>query len=255
MTDFWQIGPGKARRLNNAYLYTMGDVARKSLYDEEFFYKTFGIDGEILVDHAWGMESVTMADIKNYETEKRSLSNGQVLPRPYEFAEARVVFSEMIEVLCTDLFAKRLVTKVCGWWVSYDYKSLEHCPYYDGPVSIDFYGRLHPRHTNGTVRLPTETNSIKIITEAILRQFDAKTDHRLLFRRLGVCANDVTTDMGAYQINMFVDYEALQRENKLRSAMHGVRQRFGANAVFRGMNLIEGATALQRNAEIGGHRA
>lgn len=255
LTDFWQIGPGKARRLNNAYLYTMGDVARKSLYDEEFFYKTFGIDGEILVDHAWGMESVTMADIKNYKTEKHSLSNGQVLPRPYEFAEARVVFSEMIEVLCTDLFAKRLVTKVCGWWVSYDYKSLEHCPYYDGPVSIDFYGRLHPRHNNGTVRLPTETNSIKIITEAILRQFDAKTDHRLLFRRLGVCANNVTTDMGAYQINMFVDYEALQRENKLRSAMHGVRQRFGANAVFRGMNLIEGATALQRNAEIGGHRA
>lgn len=255
LTDFWQIGPGKARRLNNAYLFTMGDVARKSLYDEEFFYKTFGIDGEVLLDHAWGIENVTMQDIKSYKTEKHSLSNGQVLSRPYSYADARVVFSEMVESLCTDLFDKRLVTKACTWWVSYDYKSLEHCPYYDGPLSIDFYGRLHPRHSNGTVRLPAETNSIRIVTEAVLRQFDEKVDRRLLFRRLGICANDVTTDMKAYQISMFVDYAALERENKLRSAMREVRQRFGANSIFRGMNLVEGATALERNAQIGGHRA
>ena len=255
LTDFWQIGPGKARRLNNAYLFTMGDVARKSLYDEEFFYKTFGIDGEVLLDHAWGIENVTMQDIKSYKTEKHSLSNGQVLPRPYSYADARVVFSEMVESLCTDLFDKRLVTKACTWWVSYDYKSLEHCPYYDGPLSIDFYGRLHPRHSNGTVRLPAETNSIRIVTEAVLRQFDEKVDRRLLFRRLGICANDVTTDMKAYQVSMFVDYAALERENKLRSAMREVRQRFGANSIFRGMNLVEGATALERNAQIGGHRA
>ena len=255
LTDFWQIGPGKARRLNNTYLFTMGDVARKSLYDEEFFYKTFGIDGEVLLDHAWGLENVTMQDIKSYKTEKHSLSNGQVLPRPYSYADARVVFSEMVESLCTDLFDKRLVTKACTWWTSYDYKSLEHCPFYDGPLSIDFYGRLHPRHSNGTVRLPAETNSIRIVTEAVLRQFDEKVDRRLLFRRLGICANDVTTDMKAYQVSMFVDYAALERENKLRSAMREVRQRFGANSIFRGMNLVEGATALERNAQIGGHRA
>ena len=255
LTDFWQIGPGKARRLNNAYLFTMGDVARKSLYDEEFFYKTFGIDGEVLLDHAWGIENVTMQDIKSYKTEKHSLSNGQVLSKPYSYADARVVFAEMVESLCTDLFDKRLVTKACTWWVSYDYKSLEHCPYYDGPLSIDFYGRLHPRHNNGTVRLPVETNSIQIATEAVLRQFDEKVDRRLLFRRLGICANDVTTDVKAYQISMFVDYSALERENKLRSAMQEVRQRFGANSIFRGMNLVEGATALERNAQIGGHRA
>ena len=255
LTDFWQIGPGKARRLNNAYLFTMGDVARKSLYDEEFFYKTFGIDGEVLLDHAWGIENVTMQDIKSYKTEKHSLSNGQVLSKPYSYADARVVFAEMVESLCTDLFDKRLVTKACTWWVSYDYKSLEHCPYYDGPLSIDFYGRLHPRHNNGTVRLPVETNSIQIVTEAVLRQFDEKVDRRLLFRRLGICANDVTTDMKAYQISMFVNYAALERENKLRSAMREVRQRYGANSIFRGMNLVEGATALERNAQIGGHRA
>ena len=161
----------------------------------------------------------------------------------------------MVESLCTDLFDKRLVTKACTWWVSYDYKSLEHCPYYDGPLSIDFYGRLHPRHSNGTVRLPAETNSIRIVIEAVLRQFDEKVDRRLLFRRLGICANDVTTDMKAYQVSMFVDYAALERENKLRSAMREVRQRFGANSIFRGMNLVEGATALERNAQIGGHRA
>lgn len=254
LTDFWQIGPGKARRLNNAYLFTMGDVARKSLYDEEFFYKTFGVDGEILLDHAWGIEPVTMADIKNYKTEKHSLSTGQVLPKPYEYAAARVVFSEMIETLCTDLFAKKLVTKSCGWWVSYDYKSLERCPYYDGPVSIDFYGRVHPRHNNGTVRLPVETNSVRLITEALLRQFDERTDRRLLYRRMGVCADNVTADMNAFQINMFIDYNALARENKLRGAMLEVRKKFGSTALFRGMNLVEGATALERMGQIGGHR-
>ena len=254
LTDFWQIGPGKQRRLEKGYLFTMGDIARRSQFDEEWFYKTFGIDGEILIDHAWGIEPVTMEDIKNFKTERHSVSNGQVLPRPYEYAEARIVFQEMVETLCTELFAKRLVAKTCGWWVSYDYKSLEHCPGYDGPVSIDFYGRLHPKHSNGTVKLPAMTNSIQIVTEAMLKQFDEKTDHRLLYRRLGVCANDVAPDDAACQINMFLDYDKLDHENRLRGAMQLVRQKYGANALFRGMNLMEGATALERNQQIGGHR-
>lgn len=255
LTDFWQIGPGKQRRLEKACLFTMGDVAQKSQQDEEFFYKTFGIDGEILIDHAWGIEPVTMEDIKNYKTETHSVSNGQVLPKPYEYAEARLVFAEMVEMLCTELFSKRLVTKTCTWWVSYDYKSLEHCPYYDGLLSIDFYGRLHPRHSSGTVKLPGMTNSIPVITEAMIRQFDEKTDHRLLYRRLGVCANDVAGDDAACQISMFLDYDKLDRENRLRGAMLHVRQKYGSNALFRGMNLMEGATALERNQQIGGHRA
>lgn len=255
LTDFWQIGAGKRRRLEKAYLFTMGDIAQKSQYDEEYFYKTFGIDGEILIDHAWGIEPVTMEDIKNFKTEKHSVSNGQVLPRPYEYAEARLVFTEMIEVLCTELFSQRLVAKTCTWWVSYDYKSMEHCPGYDGPVSLDYYGRLHPKHSNGTVKLPSMTNSIQLITEAMLKQFDANTDHRLLYRRLGVCANDVAGDDAACQTSLFLDYDKLDRENKLRGAMQLVRQRYGVNALFRGMNLMEGATTLERNQQIGGHRA
>lgn len=255
LTDFWQIGPGKARRLYKAYMFTMGDIAERSQWDEEFFYKQFGIDGEILLDHAWDIEPVTMADIKNYKSEGHSLSNGQVLPRPYKYQEARLVFKEMIEVLCNDLFAKNLVTRACTWWVSYDYKSLEACPNYDGPVSLDFYGRLHPKHSNGTVKLGILTNNLQLITAPMVRQFDEKTDHRLLYRRLGVCAVDVSEDIGMYQMNMFVDYEALDRDRKLTAAMLEVRRKYGANAVFKGMNMLEGATTLERNMQIGGHKA
>ena len=255
LTDFWQIGPGKARRLYKAYMFTMGDIAERFQWDEEFFYKQFGIDGEILLDHAWGIEPVTMADIKNYKSEGHSLSNSQVLPRPYKYQEARLVFKEMIEVLCNDMFSKNLVTRACTWWVSYDYKSLEACPNYDGPVSLDFYGRLHPKHSNGTVKLGTLTNNLQLITAPMVRQFDEKTDHRLLYRRLGVCAVDVSEDIGMYQMNMFVDYEALDRDRRLTAAMLEVRRKYGTNAVFKGMNMLEGATTLERNTQIGGHKA
>ena len=255
LTDFWQIGPGKARRLNKAYLFTMGDVAAKTQYDEEWFYKTFGIDGEILIAHAWGIEPVTMKDIKSYRTSNNSLSNGQVLPRPYKYGEARLVLIEMIEVLCADMFAKGVVSPAFSWWVSYDYKSLEAFPGYDGPVSVDFYGRLHPCHNNGTVKTRIPTNSFMTVRDAILSSFDIKTDHRLLFRRLGVCANEITQDSLGFQIDLFTDYELLDRERRIQGAMAEVRKRYGANAVFKGMNMLEGATMLERNQQIGGHRA
>ena len=255
LTDFWQIGPGKARRLYNAYMFTMGDVAQRTQWDEEFFYRTFGIDGEILIDHAWGIEPVTMRDIKSYRSSGHSLSHGQVLPRPYHYEEARLVFKEMTDVLCADLFAKNLVTRSCTWWVSYDYKSLEACPDYDGPMAIDFYGRLHPKHANGTVRLPTLTNDLQAISALLLRQFEEKTDRRLLFRRIGVCAGEVTEDEGIYQLNLFVDYDAQERDRRLLRAMLDVRRRYGPNSVFKGMNMLEGATTLERNQQIGGHRA
>ena len=255
LTDFWQIGPGKARRLMSAHMFTMGDVAERTQFDEEFFYKTFGIDGEILIDHAWGIEPVTMQDIKNYQTESHSLSNGQVLPRPYKYAEARNVFMEMIDVLCGDMFLKDLTAPAFTWWVSYDYKSLEFCPDYAGPLSIDFYGRIHPRHSNGTVRMRTRTNSVATVTEVLLASFDQKTDHRLLYRRLGVCAVNVTKDNGIVQLDLFVDYDAIEREKRIQRAMLEVRRKYGASAVFKGMNLKEGATTLERNTQIGGHRA
>ena len=255
LTDFWQIGAGKAKRLEKAYLFTMGDIARKSQWDEEWFYKTFGIDGEILIDHAWGKEPVTMQDIKSYHTDSHSLSNGQVLPRPYEYGEARNVFLEMIDVLCADMFKKKLVSPSFSWWVSYDYKSLEKNPYYSGPVTKDFYGRLHPCHNNGTVKMRERTNSPQTVRCALVASFDQKTDHHLLFRRLGVCANNVTDDDGFYQLDFFTDYDAMEKEKKIQNAMLEVRAKYGANALFTGKNMLEGATTLERNMQIGGHRA
>ncbi len=255
LTDFWQIGRGKARRLEKASMHTMGDVAARTQWDEEFFYRNFGIDGEILIDHAWGIEPVTMKDIKSYRSDAHSLSQGQVLPRPYPYPEAKLVFHEMAESLCADLFAKRLVTQACSWWVSYDYRSLEACPEYVGPLSIDFYGRLHPKHSVGIVRLPMASSSTRIIVAPLLRQFDGKTDHRLLYRRLGVCAEDVREDPESFQMDLFGDCEALERDRRLQGAMLEVRRKFGANAVFKGMNMLEGATALERNRQIGGHKA
>ena len=254
LTDFWQIGPGKARRLYSAHMHTMGEVAERTQWDEEYFYKSFGIDGEILIDHAWGIEPVTMQDIKNYHSDSHSLSNGQVLPRPYKYAEARNVFMEMIDVLCADMFLKNLTAPAFTWWVSYDYKSMEACPNYDGPVSIDFYGRIHPKHSNGTVKMKTRTNSVSTVTEALLLSFDQKTDHRLLYRRLGVCADNTAEDDGLYQLNLFVDYDSLEKERRIQRAMIEVRQKYGASAIFKRMNLLEGATTLERNGQIGGHR-
>ena len=255
LTDFWQIGPGKARRLMDDRLYTMGDIAVRSLCDEEYFYRTFGIDGEILIDHAWGIETVGMEDIKAYKTDESSLSTGQVLPRPYGCGEARVVFREMADMLCADLFIKNLTTTAVAWWVSYDHKSLEVHPSYSGPVKPDFYGRLHPAHSGGTVRLRAGTNAPSVIVPALLASFDAKTDPRLLFRRLGVGAEDVREDDRLCQLDLFSDPGALERERKLEAAMLAVRKKHGANSLLKGTNYLEGATARERNNQIGGHRA
>ena len=255
LTDFWMIGPGKARRLEKRYLFTMGDIAERSQYDEEWFYKEFGIDGEILIAHAWGMDPVTMADIKSYHSDFHSLSSGQVLPKPYRYKEARNVFYEMIDSLCSDMFSRSLVSRRFTWWVSYDYKSLEEFPEYDGPVCLDFYGRLHPKHSNGTVKMPMETNSASIAAPLLLDAFDRKTDHRLLYRRLGICADHVKADEGFYQMSLFTDCDALAREKRLQEAVMELRARYGNNILFKGNNLLEGATQLDRNRFIGGHRA
>ena len=255
LTDFWQIGSGKAARLESNYMYTMGDIAERSQWNEEWFYKTFGIDAEILIDHAWGIEPVTMYDIKHYKSDSHSLSNGQVLPRPYRYDEAIIVLKEMIDILCCDMYKKNLVSSRFTWWISYDYKSLEYFPDYDGRLSIDWYGRLHPAHSNGTVRLPEASNSATVITEKIMQDVDKKSDHRILLRRLGVCACDVTSDEGMYQMDLFTDYDALNREKQLHAALLEVRTKYGANALLKGINLFDGATTKTRNEQIGGHRA
>ena len=161
----------------------------------------------------------------------------------------------MIAALCSEMFSKTLIAPKFSWWVSYDYKSLEVCPYYEGPIVLDFYGRLHPKHNNGTVKMPMETNSVSTVMPLILDAFDRKTDHRLLYRRLGICAENVKTDNGFYQLNLFIDYEVLDREKRLQGALGQLRAKYGRSAVFKGNNLLEGATQLERNREIGGHKA
>ena len=196
-----------------------------------------------------------MYDIKHYKSDSHSLSNGQVLPRPYRYDEAIIVLKEMIDILCCDMYKKNLVSSRFTWWISYDYKSLEYFPDYDGRLSIDWYGRLHPAHSNGTVRLSEASNSATVITEKIMQDVDKKSDHRILLRRLGVCACDVTSDEGMYQMDLFTDYDALNREKQLHAALLEVRTKYGANALLKGINLFDGATTKMRNEQIGGHRA
>ncbi|MCR5262369.1 MAG: DNA methylase, partial [Clostridiales bacterium] len=272
LTDFWQIGPGKAKRLNSAFMYTMGDIAEKSLQDEEWFYKVFGIDGEIIIDHAWGIEPVTMADIKSYHTCSHSLSKGQVLPRPYCYSETRIVMTEMIDDLCYDMFGKNLLAPIYTWWVAYDPKSLtrEGMPVYRGSISADYMGRAVPKHSNGSVRFPVPTNSFHTVSRRILKSFDEKVGQDLLFRRLGISAdslvNAISTDKVTsgrdVQMNLLGDYDSdrfkamedmnrisaeLERENNIQQAMLDVRKKYGTNSIVKGFNMLEGATAMERN--------
>ena len=252
LTAFWQMGEGKTHRLAKYGILTMGDIARTSIVDEEFLYRLFGIDAEIMIDHAWGIEPCTIADIKAYKPKAHSLSVGQVLPRPYAYDEARLVFAEMVEQLSMDLVNKGLATSCLTFWVSFDPVSLEKCRY-DGPVAIDYYGRLHPKHTGGTVRLRTRTSSARVLRGALLVAFESHVDHQLYVRRLGVAANDTHNE--CLQLDMFTDYEALENDEKVQRVILSIRRKYGSNAILKGMNYLEGATARERNTQIGGHRA
>ena len=252
LTAFWQMGEGKTHRLAKYGILTMGDIARTSIVDEEFLYRLFGIDAEIMIDHAWGIEPCTIADIKAYKPKAHSLSVGQVLPRPYAYDEARLVFAEMVEQLSMDLVNKGLATSCLTFWVSFDPVSLEKCRY-DGPVAIDYYGRLQPKHTGGTVRLRTRTSSARVLRGALLVAFESHVDHQLYVRRLGVAANDTHNEY--LQLDMFTDYEALENDEKVQRVILSIRRKYGSNAILKGMNYLEGATARERNTQIGGHRA
>ena len=254
LTAFWQVGPGKAARLAKYGIYTMGDIARMSLADEEWLYRQFGVDAEILIDHAWGQEACTLADIKQYKPKGNSRSIGQVLPRPYRFSEARLVLSEMVDQLALDLVTRNVRTKELTFWVSFDPASLDELPAYTGDISRDFYGRWHPAHIAATVRLRVHTSSTRELQTAILSAFDSRVDHRLLIRRLGVVAGNLQRDY--VQLDFFTDYEAQEREERLQRVMLDVRRKYGAGkALIKGKNLVEGATAIERSKQIGGHRA
>ena len=255
LTDFWQVGPGTARRLVTHGMRTMGDVAAVSRTHAELLYRMFGVNAELLIDHAWGEEPVRMEDIKAYRPAGHSFSTGQVLPRPYRFEEALLVFREMAEQAVTDLVEKRMRIPLAMWGVSFDPASLEENPGYTGPVALDFYGRLHPVHAGGTVRFRPETNSRSVILAALDRAFREKVHPALLVRRIGISLNDPREEDGAVQTDLFSDPGAREREHRLQEAMIEVRRRFGRNALVRGMNMLDGATAVERNQQIGGHRA
>ena len=254
ITDFWQVSRGTQRRLANNQMFTMGDVAARSLVDEEQLYKIFGINAEILIDHAWGEEPCTMQDIKSFKPEANSLSIGQVLPRAYEYKEALIVFKEMTDALAYDMKKREVVSDHFSYWILFDRKSLESGTY-DGEVVTDFYGRLLPKHTGATVRLRNRTSNARAITEVMVHSFEQKVDHSLYIRKIGVSANHIQKDDHIYQMDLFTDYEAEEKEDKLQQATFEIRQRFGANALLKGTSFLDGATTRERNNQIGGHRA
>lgn len=275
LTDFWRVGKGYAKKLEEHGLYTMGDIARCSLGNEDLLYKLFGVNAELLIDHAWGWEPCGMAEIKAYKPSANSIGSGQVLHDPYSFEKARLVVREMTDLLVLDLVDKRLVTDQVVLTVGYDRENLtnpEIARQYKGAVTTDMYGRKIPKHAHGTVNLKMQTSSTKIITEAVMELFDRIVDKRLLVRRVNIVTNRVVDESSAQQsgghgqLDLFTDYEAvrrqekaqaaeLQRERRRQEAMLSIRKKFGKNTILKGMNLEEGATAKERNRQIGGHKA
>ena len=280
LTDFWRLGRGYERKLHKVGIKTMGDIARCSLgkedefYNEDLLYKLFGVNAELLIDHAWGYEPVTIADIKAYKPTTNSLSAGQVLHCPYTHEKARLITREMADGLALDLVDKGLVTDQLVLTVGYDIENLtdpEIRKHYRGEVVVDHYGRQIPKHAHGTVNLPLYNSSTGLITEAMVALFDRITDPKLLVRRINVVAGRVLPEHLAVkntdftQLDLFSDPEEdrkqaeqeaeLKREKRRQQAVLTIKKKFGKNAIVKGMNLEEGATAMDRNGQIGGHKA
>ncbi len=276
ITDFWRVGRGYAKKLADYGMYTMGDVARCSEQNEDLLYRLFGINAELLIDHAWGWEPCTVEAVKAYRPENNSISSGQVLQCPYDAEKARLVMREMADALSLDLVDKRLVTDQIVITVGYDIENLtdpERKKKYRGPVVTDRYGRQVPKSAHGTENLGVFSSSTQKIMEAASVLYDRIVDKNLLIRRMNITANHVVSEAsaprkeGAYeQLNLFTDYAALEkqkkaekeklaRERRLQEAELNIRKRFGKNAILKGMNFQEGATARSRNEQIGGHKA
>ena len=276
LTDFWRVGRGYAKKLEEHGMFTMGDIARCSERNEDLLYKLFGKNAELLIDHAWGWEPTTIEAIKAYKPSSNSLGSGQVLHQPYDAEKAKLVLREMADLLSLDLVDKGLVTNQLVVTVGYDIENLtnpERRKRYHGTIVKDHYGREIPKHAHGTINLDGYTSSTKKIMCAVSDLFDRIVDKNLLIRRLNVTANHVILESDApqrtasyEQLDLFTDYAAreaaqekerheLEREQKMQKAMLTIKKKFGKNAILRGMNLEEGATAKDRNAQIGGHKA
>lgn len=275
LTDFWRVGHGYARKLKEHGMFTMGDVALCSVTHEELLYTLFGKNAELLIDHAWGWEPCTIKDIKAYRPASQSLGSSQVLPCPYSAEKAKLVLREMADQLVLDLADKKLVTDQLVLTVGYDIENLtvpQRCSNYQGPIVLDSYGRQIPRHAHGTASLSRHTASSKELIRAASDLFDRIVNPILLIRRLSITANhtvperSVSTPILYEQMNLFTDYAALEkkhkkeqaeleRDKKLQQAILTIKKKYGRNAILRGMSLEEGATARERNKQIGGHKA
>lgn len=276
LTDFWRIGNGYIKKLNNNGIYTMGDIALLSLNmnGEEKLYKIFGVCAELLIDHAWGYEPCTIEDIKKYRPINNSISSGQVLHCPYNYEKTRLIIKEMTELLALDLVSKHVVTDQIVLTVGYDVENLSHnhSEAYRGEVVEDRYGRKIPKHAHGTANINEFTSSAKLITDAVLKLYDDIINKNLSVRRINISANHVISeeekinDRVYEQLDFFTDYNRmeksrqskevfLKKERSIQETMIEIKNRFGKNAIIKGMNLEDGATTISRNGQIGGHKA
>jgi DNA polymerase V len=283
LTDFWRVGSGYRKKLEEAGLFTMGDIARCSLgapgdfYNEELLYKMFGINAELLIDHAWGYEPVTIDLIKAYKPETNSISSGQVLQCPYDFEKGKLIVREMTELLVLDLVDKGMLTNQMVLTIGYDIENLSDAEIrknYKGDITIDRYGRKVPKHAHGTANLKRNTSSTRIIMEAVMDLYERIVNPALLIRRVTIVANNVVEEGKLSsapeeqyeQLELFTDYsradkereeenQRLAKERRLQEAIISVKKKYGKNAMLKGMNLMDGATTIERNNQIGGHKA
>ena len=268
ITDFWRVGKGIAKTLANNNMYTMGDVARKSLEDQGLLYKLFGINAEYLIDHAWGWEPCTMKDVKSFKPKINSLSEGQVLHKPYDYEHTKLIVKEMTDNVSFALTRKGLVTDQLVLEIGYDTSNLE---FYDGEITEDRYGRKIPKHAHGTIRLDRFSSTSSVLRKYIIELFDKIINKDLYVRRVYVIAGNVRNkeavkNQKVYeQIDLFTDYEAkdkddleeeksIEKDNNLQEVLLDIKNKFGKNSIVKGMNLEEGGTAIERNGQVGGHR-
>lgn len=256
LTDFWRIGQGTVKRLSQCGMYTMGDIARTSIENEDLLYKIFGIDAELLIDHAWGYEPCTMKSIKAFRPQTNSISSGQVLQEPYDFAKTRIVVKEMTDQMVLELVGKKKMTDSVTVTIGFDRANLEQeNTTYQGEIHIDRYGRMVPKAAHGTTNLGEPTNSTKRIMEQVLLLYDRIVPRDLLSRRITLSANNLSDESEYEQLDLFSDVTSDKKERALQEAMLSIKKKYGKNAILKGTNLEEGATARDRNQQIGGHRA
>ena len=270
LTDFWRIGKGISKKLEKNGMYTMGDVAKQSLIDEEKLYKLFGINAELIIDHAWGYEPCTIESVKSYKPITNSLSSGQVLKEPYNYEQTKLIIKEMAELLSLDLVRKNLITSKLVLEIGYDVCNLSKSNssyFYDGEIKLDFYGRKVPKHAHGTINIDHKTSSTKIITNKFVELYDTIINKNLLVRRLSLTACDIVDEddykniLTFEQMNMFIDYSKLlqqrrkeQSEKRLQKAVLNIKDKYGKNAILKGMNFEKSGTTIERNGQIGGHK-